>query len=158
RGRGAADSWEDRSLFERCIFGAGGPPMLPTAYNNNVEIVQSATHVVVLHEMIHTPSIILMDGSPHVSSNVRQYAGDSRGHWEGNTLVVETTNFKTGIRGSSENVRLTERFTRVGPDQLVYQFTVEDPSTWARPWTAIVPMTRSRQPIYEYACHEGNYG
>jgi hypothetical protein len=110
-------------------------------------------------EMIHDVRIIPTDGRPHLPSNIRQWMGDSRGHWEGNTLVVDTTNFtdKTRYRGSTENMHLTERFTRVDPDTILYEFTVDDPATFTKPWTAQIPMRRSKGPIYEYACHEGNY-
>ena len=158
-GHGPSDGPEDRPLGERCImFGSGGAPMLPGSYNNNVQLVQTPGHVVLVNEMIHDTRIVPLDSRPPLPKNVRQYLGDSRGHWEGDTLVVETTNFtdKTNFRGASENMRLTERFTRVSEETLVYRFTVEDPSSFARPWTVEIPMWKSRELIYEYACHEGN--
>jgi hypothetical protein len=157
-GRPIADSWEDRPLQERCIMGLNaGPPMHPGAYNNNFQLFQTPDTVVILTEMVHDARVVPMDGRPHLG--IRQWKGDSRGHWEGDTLVVDTTNFKreTSFPGSGASMRLTERFTRTAPDTLLYEFTVDDPTTWTRPWTAAVPMVRSEQPIYEYACHEGNY-
>ena len=156
-----ADGPEDRGLSERCLnWRTAGPPMLPGAYNNNYQIVQTPDTVVIFNEMIHDARIIPMDGRPHVPAGIRLWLGDSRGHWEGDTLVVETTNFsdKTAFQGASENMRLTERFTRVDPDTLLYEFTVNDPAAFARPWTAQIPSVRSDGPIFEYACHEGNYG
>jgi hypothetical protein len=153
-----ADSWEDRPLQERCIVGLNaGPPMTPGAYNNNVQLFQNPQYVLILNEMVHDARTVPLDGRPHLS--IRQWKGDSRGHWEGDTLVVDTTNFKreTSLPGSSANMHLVERFTRTGPDTLLYEFTVNDPTTWTRPWTAAVPMSKSEEPIYEYACHEGNY-
>jgi hypothetical protein len=133
--------------------------MLPGAYNNNYRIVQSPGNVTILVEMIHDARIIPTDGRPHLPSNVRQWLGDSRGHWEGDTLVVETTNFtdKTNFRGASENMRLVERFTRVDADTIIYEFTVHDQSSFTKPWTAQIPMKRTPEPLLEYACHEGNY-
>jgi hypothetical protein len=157
-GRPRADSWEDRPLQERCIVGLNaGPPMTPGAYNNNFQLFQTPGYVVILNEMIHDARIIPLDGRPH--GRIRQWKGDSRGHWEGNTLVVDTTNFKreTSLPNSSANTHLVERFTRTDADTLLYEFTVEDPTMWTRPWTAVVPMRKSNDPIYEYACHEGNY-
>src|SRR3974390_1330711 len=136
-----ADSWEDRPLQERCLMGFNaGPPMLPGAYNNNVELLQTPGYVVILNEMIHNARIVPLDGRPH--GHVPQWRGDSRGHWEGDTLVVDTINFKreTSLPNSSANTHLVERFTRADADTLVYEFTVEDPSVWTRPWTAVVPM------------------
>jgi hypothetical protein len=156
-----ADGPEDRPLVERCIlWPTAGPPMIPGGYNNNYQILQTPDHVAILVEMIHDVRIIPLDARPHASPNVRQWLGDSRGHWEGNTLVVVTTNFtdKTNFRGSDQNLRLTERFTRASPDTINYEFTVDDPTAFTRPWTAAVPMTRTEGPIFEYACHEGNYG
>ena len=153
-----ADSWEDRPLQERCLVGLNaGPPMTPGAYNNNVQVFQTPDYVAILTEMVHDARIVPLDGRPH--GNVRRWNGNSRAHWEGDTLVVDTINFKreTSLPNSSANLHLVERFTRTGPDTLEYRFTVEDPSMWTRPWTAIVPMKKSSDPIYEYACHEGNY-
>jgi hypothetical protein len=157
-GRPQADSWEDRPLQERCIVGLNaGPPMTPGAYNNNFQLFQTAEYVVILNEMVHDARIIPLDGRPH--GRIRQWKGDSRGHWEGNTLVVDTTNFKreTSLPNSSANTHLVERFTRTDANTLLYEFTVDDPTVWTRPWTAVVPMRKSVDPIYEYACHEGNY-
>ncbi|MQA30651.1 MAG: hypothetical protein GEU82_12580 [Luteitalea sp.] len=158
-GERGADSWEDRSLWERCLT-RGGLPRIPGSYNNNVQIFQIPGHVVLLYEMIHEARIIPTDGRPHLDTAVRQWLGDSRGRWEGQTLVVETTNFtdRTSFRGSSENMRLVERFTRIDADTIDYRFTVEDPATFTRPWTATLPLTRIDGHVYEYACHEGNYG
>jgi hypothetical protein len=156
----ATDGPEGRSLPERCIlWTTAGPPMLPGPYNNNFQILETRDQVVILNEMIHDARVIPLDGRPHLASNIRQWMGDSRGHWEGNTLVVDTTNFsgKFSFRGSDENLHLTERFTRVSPDTLLYEFTVDDPTAFARPWTAQIPVTRTKGPIFEYACHEGNY-
>ena len=155
-----ADGPEDRSLSERCLFWASaGPPMLPTGYNNNYQIVQIPGYVVILVEMIHDARLIPLDGRPHLGADVRQWLGDSRGHWEGNTLVVDTTNFadKTAFRGSGENLHLIERFTLTDPDTIRYEFTVDDPTTFTRPWSAEIPMRKTHGPIYEYACNEGNY-
>lgn len=157
-GHPIADSWEDRPLQERCIMGLNaGPPMTPGPYNNNFLFLQTPDYVVVLTEMVHDARIIPLDGRPGL--NIRQWKGDSRGHWEGETLVVETKNFKreTSLPGSSANTHLIERFTRTDPETLLYEFTVHDPTTWTRPWTAQVPMSKSNAPIYEFACHEGNY-
>lgn len=149
---------EDRSLWERCI--TRELPRLSGAYNNNVQIVQSADHVVLLYEMVHDARIIPLDGRPHLPQTVRQWMGDARGRWEGNTLVVETANFtrKANFRGSGENLQLVERFTRLDADTLNYQFTVSDPTVWTRPWTTAFPMLKNPDPMYEYACHEGNSG
>jgi hypothetical protein len=154
------DGPENRALAERCLLWAtAGPPMLPSFYNNNYQIVQTPGYVMILVEMIHDARIIPLDGRPHLPSAVREWMGDSRGHWEGNTLVVETTNFsdKTRFRGADENMRLIERFTRVAPDTIRYEFTVDDPTAFTRKWTAQIPMQKTEGPIYEYACHEGNY-
>ena len=151
-----ADSWEDRGLNDRCMF-TTGLPMVPSAYNNNVHLFQTPDHVVLLIEMTHTLRVIPLDGRPH--GTLRQFVGDSRGRWEGDTLVVETKNFHrlTSVRGSTPEARLIERFTRVGLGAIRYEFTVEDVETWARPWTAQVELLRTDEPLYEYACHEGNY-
>jgi hypothetical protein len=157
-GHPRADSWEDRPLQERCLVGLNeGPPMTPGAYNNNVQLVQTPGYVAIVNEMVHDTRVVPLDGRPHGA--LRQWKGDSRGHWEGDTLVVDTTNFRreTSLDGSSANTHLIERFTRVDANTLLYEFTVDDPATWTRPWTAIVPMTRTEEPIYEYACHEANY-
>ncbi len=153
-----ADSWEDRPLQERCLMGLNaGPPMHPGAYNNNFQLFQTPQYVVILNEMVHDARIIPLDGRPH--GQIRQWKGDSRGHFEGDTLVVDTINFKreTSLPNSSANTHLVERFTRTDANTLLYEFTVEDPTMWTRPWTAVIPMRKSDDPIYEYACHEGNY-
>jgi hypothetical protein len=150
---------EDRSLGERCITGFNsGPPMLPAAYNMNVQIFQTPDHVVLLNEMVHNARIIPLDGSGH--SDVPLWTGVSRGHWEGETLVVETKNFlrETSFQNSSNKMHLVERFERMDDNTLLYTFTVTDPTTWTEPWTVELPMRQSELPIYEYACHEGNYG
>src|SRR5579872_855491 len=155
------DGPENRPLQERClIYSSEGPPMLPSAYNSNLQIVQDADHVVVLQEMIHSARIIPTDGSPHLAQSVRQWYGDSRGHWEGDTLVVDTTNFtdKTAFRGSTANLHLIERFRRIDKDTIVYEFTAENPATWTRPWTAQIQLVRIEGPLFEFACHEGNQG
>ncbi len=156
--RRPAEGPEDRMLAERCIVGFNaGPPMAPSAYNNNVQIVQTKDHVVLLNEMVHDARVVPLDGRPR---KLVRWAGESRGRWEGDTLVVETINFKgpTSFGGSSDKMKLTEKFRLDGGNTLLYEFTVEDPATWVRPWTAEIPMARSAEPIYEYACHEGNHG
>ena len=161
RRRSPADGPEDRSLVERCIlWPVAGPPMIPGGYNNNYQILQTPGYVVILIEMIHDVRIIPLDGRAHAPSSIQQWMGDSRGRWDANTLVVTTTNFtgKTNFRGSSEHLRLVERFTRVDPDTINYEFTIDDPASFPRPWTAAIPMTKTDGPIFEYACHEGNYG
>jgi len=158
-GRGPADSYTDRSLLERCITWGVPGGMLPQPYNNNLLIVQTPDTVMIMNEMVHDVRIIPLDGRPHLPDTVRLWHGDSRGYWEGETLVIESSNFseKTRFFGASENLELIERFTRVNGDILLYEFTVEDPTTWVRPWSISLPMTRTDQPLYEYACHEGNY-
>ena len=154
------DNPEERPLAERCILGFNsGPPMVPSAYNNNVQIVQTADHVVILNEMIHSARIVSLTGRPHAPKEIRYLTGDSVGRWEGDTLVVDTTNFSKegGFRGASPNLHLVERFTRMDPDTLRYEFTVEDPATWTKKWSASIPMTRTDELMFEYACHEGNY-
>ena len=155
RGRPRADGPEDRSVSNRCITRL--LPRLPGAYNNNYQIVQTPGHVVILAEMNHDVRIIPLDGRPHLPQDLRQWLGDSRGHWDEDTLVVETVNLQEGSRGSSKDTKLVERFTRVGADAVAYEVTVDDPATWTRSWTAAFPLTRSQDQIYEYACHEGNY-
>ncbi|MDE0829099.1 MAG: hypothetical protein OSB03_07870 [Vicinamibacterales bacterium] len=155
----ATEGPEDRPLGERCITGFNsGPPMLPAAYNMNVQIFQNADYVVLLNEMVHNARIIPLDGSDH--GTVPMWTGVSRGHWEGDTLVVETKNFlrETSFRSSSDNLHLVERIQRQDEDTLVYTFTVTDSTTWTAPWTVELPMRRSELPMFEYACHEGNYG
>jgi hypothetical protein len=157
----SSDSWVDRGLGERCVIGFNaGPPMMPSAYNNNVQLFQAPGYVVIFNEMVHDARIVPLDGRSHVPNSIRLWSGDSRGHWEGDTLVVETANFsdRTSVLGSTKALRLTERFTRVDADILHYEFTVDDPTTFSSAWTAQVRMVRSGGPIFEYACHEGNIG
>ena len=151
-----ADNPEDRSLWERCITRA--LPMLPGAYNNNVKIVQTKDYVMLMQEMIHEVRVVPTDGRPH--SKIRQWHGSSRGRWEGDTLVIETINFtdKTNFRGAGQNLKLTERISRPDADTLLYRVTIEDPTTFTKPWTVQMPMARSEEDVYEYACHEGNRG
>jgi len=157
---GSADSYENRGLFERCLTRGVPDGMLPGPYNNNLQIYQTPGYVVLFTEMIHDARIVPMDGRPHDSSGVRRWMGDSIGRWDGDTLVIDTINFtdKTSFRGSGEKLHLVERFTRADADTLEYRFTVEDPTTWTRPWTVAYPMVKTEGPIFEYACHEGNYG
>jgi len=157
RARGPADGPEDRALNERCLnWSVAGPPMLPGVYNNNVQIIQTRGFVVLASEMIHDARIVPLDGRAH--GTVPRWMGDSRGQWDGRTLVVDTIGFtdKTGFRGSGEHLHLVERFTRIDADTIEYRFTAEDPSTWTRPFTGMFPMKKTAGPIYEYACHEGN--
>jgi hypothetical protein len=157
--RGPADSYTDLSTWTRCI--SRGWNGIGSWYSSNYQIFQSPGYVVVLQELIHEPRIIPLDGRPHLPQGVGQWLGDSRGRWEGNTLVVETTNFdpKTNFRGSRETLRLVERYTLRDANNLDYEFTVDDPKTFTRPWTAARPMRREVDGIsvFEYACHEGNY-
>jgi hypothetical protein len=160
KARGPADFPEDRNLWERCITRGVPNIMLPQVYNNNYQVYQNPDYVVIVAEMIHDARIIPLDGRPHLPSHVRQWMGDPVGRWEGNTLVVETTNFtdKTNYRGSGEHLRLVERFTRTASDVLHYEVTIHDPTTFTRPFTVALPARRSEGEIYEYACHEANYG
>jgi hypothetical protein len=159
RGHGPADSYEDRSIAERCL--TRGAPKLPSAYNNNFQIVQSPGYIAIVQEMIHETRIIPLVASPHVGSRIREWLGDSRGHWEGNALVVDNTNYDDhGIdccRVPGAHLHVVERFTRIDANTIDYQFTVDDPSTYTRPWTVAVPLTKAPGPVYEYACHEDNY-
>jgi hypothetical protein len=159
--RGPADSAEDRSLYDRCISRGIPGSMMPAIYGNAYEIVQGQGYVAITYEMVHEVRVIPLAPAPHVGSTIRMYMGDARGHWEGNTLVVETTNFtdKTAYRGSSEHLRLVERFTRTGPDSVEWSSTFDDSHTWATPWTFAMRLSKkddSQRP-FEYACHEGNY-
>ena len=158
---GAFDGYETRPFSERCYFWAhNGPPMLPTAYNDIHQIFQTPDHVVVFTEMNNgPPRIIPVEDRPQLPDPIRQVPGDSRGRWEGDTLVVETTNFtdKTRFQGSSDALHVVERFTRVAADKILYEFTVDDPTSWTSPWSAEIPMVRTEGPMFEYACHEGNY-
>jgi hypothetical protein len=162
--RGLSAGPEDRNLAERCV--TRGAPKLPGGYNNNFQIVQTPTHVMIMQEMIHEARIIPLDGRPHLPSGMGLWLGDSRGRWDGDTLVVETTNYHelspfnsyNCCRGAGKHLRIVERFHRVDASTIDHQFTVEDPTTFTRPYTVSVPMTRMDAPIFEYACHEGNYG
>ena len=147
-------------MAERCILGFNaGPPYTPSAYNNNVHIFQTPGYAVLLIEMVNDARIVPLDGREHLPEHIRQWRGDARGRWEGDTLVVESTNFtdKTSYRGSGSNMRLVERFTRVGPERILYRYTIEDPESFKGAWTAAIPMKKTDQPMFEYACHEGNY-
>lgn len=155
-----ADSWLDRSTFDRCLLGFNaGPPITPTGYNQNLQVFQTPDHVVLVTEMVHTARIVPLDGRPAPGADVLQWSGNSRGYWEGDTLVIETSHFHAGRRwrGSTSAMRLVERLTRIDADLLEYTFTVTDPDTWERSWTASIPMRRTELPMHEYACHEGNY-
>jgi len=165
----ASDGPEDRGLAERCLLGFNtGPPIVPGGYNQNIQIFQTDTHVVILNEMVHDSRIVPLDGRAQLPDSVRQWMGSSRGRWDGDTLVVETMNFtnntssfspsvRTSI-GTGATMRLTERFRRLDADTLLYEFTVNDLSSFATPFTAALPMKRGAAPVFEYACHEGNYG
>ena len=156
---GFADNYTDRSLGDRCLMGSNsGPPMRPGSYNNNVQIFQAPGYVALVNEHIHNVRIIPVGERDH--SPVQQWVGSSRGRWEGETLVVETKNFlrETNFRGSSKDTTLVERFRRTDADTVMYEFTIEDPNNYTRPWTALIPFRRTDGPLYEYACHEGNYG
>jgi len=168
--RGQADSFEDLNIYYRCVTRGVLGSMIPVIYGNGNEIVQGPGYVVLRHEMIHEARVIPLDGRPHPDGGIRMYMGDSRGHWDGDTLVVETTNLTDqvaiGSNGAgypgdpgyhSDALRLTERFTRTGPDTLEYEATVDDPRTWTRPWTMHISLDRGADPLFEYACHEGNY-
>ena len=172
--RRAAENPEDLPVYERCILGFNaGPPIIPGGYNQNIQLFQTGDYFVILNEMVHDSRIVPLDGRPHLPTDLRQWKGDSRGRWEGDTLVVTSTNFmslgtgtlmldgnlaRTGIGWSpDENLTLIERFKRADSDTLIYEFTITDPTVWAKPWTASIPMARSDSRIYEYACHEGNY-
>ena len=170
KGRGQADSWTDRNLHERCILYHGVPP-LPTGYNNNYQILQTRDHVVIRYEMLADQRIIPLDGRPHLGSRIRSWMGDARARWEGDTLVVETTNFNEGaggiyelgsravtsLQGNGDTLRVVERFRRTDKDTIDYRFTVNDPTLFTKPWSGSIPMKRFDEQIYEYACHEGNY-
>ncbi|HLH01013.1 MAG TPA: hypothetical protein VKX49_32210 [Bryobacteraceae bacterium] len=163
RKHGPYESYTDLNLAERCI--TRGEPKLPGGYNNNVQIVQTRDAVMIMGEMLHEVRVIYLDGRAHVPAQVRLWQGDSVGHWEGDTLVVDTTNYRDEVRFASFNccgpagagLHIVERFRRVDDRTIDFRYTVDDPSTYTRPWTAAVPMTRIDEPIFEYACHEGNY-
>jgi hypothetical protein len=155
-----ADSPANFTLMNRCIqWGTSGPPMLPSVYDSNYHIVQNRNYVLIFTETIHDVRFIPLDGRPHLPDDVRQLAGDSRGHWEGNTLVVDTTNFsdETNFRNASTHLHVVERFTRVAPHVLLYEFSVDDPTAFTAPFTGFVAMTTIKGPLFEYACNEGNY-
>ena len=162
-GRGPADSWEDRSLYDRCITRGLPGSMMPAIYGNSYQIIQAPGYVTIIYEMIHETRVIPLNNTPHAAPNVRSYMGDARGHFEGDTLVVETTNFREeGIyrNANPAMLKLTERFTRTAPDVVKWSVTVDDSSTWTRPWTFSMPLLQDHQgaPVLEYACHEGNLG
>jgi hypothetical protein len=164
--RGPADGPEDRSLAERCLIGFNaGPPFTPSAYNNNIRFVQTPTHVVIEMEMVHEPRIVPLDTRKRMPQGIRQWMGESRGHWEGDTLVVETTNFSDKNQpfaryGATPTLKLTEKFSRPDAGTLLYEYTVTDPATFTRPWTVRIPLEKllPSEDVYEYACHEANYG
>ena len=173
--RGDADTWMDYQLNDRCIVWSAGPPMMPGPYNNTYMIFQTEDYVAIQVEMIHDTRIIPLDGRPHLPSHIRQYLGDMRGHWEGDTLVVETTNVlrtegEPGVQGADEievrasngrtddTIRIVERFTPISDDTISYHFTIEDPSRWTQPFSGEFPFVKTDGDLYEYACHEGNYG
>lgn len=152
---------EDLNSGTRCIhFGSAGPPMMPSAYNNHYQLVQTEDYVLIVNEMVHETRVIPLDGRPALADGIRQWLGSSRGHWDGDALVVETTNRNDEVtfRGSSPSMRVIERFERVADDVLLYEFTIDDPATFERPWTAQIPSVRVNDLMYEYACHEGNRG
>ena len=167
RRQGVPGSWEDRSFYDRCLSRGLAGSILPVIYGNGQQIVQAPGHVVILSEMIHEARIIPLDGRPRVGQNIRTYMGDSRGRWEGSTLVVETGNFLDGKTGiglngggvpTSDALRIVERFTRTGANQIDYEMTIEDPKTFTKPWKVAFPLTKETgYANFEYACHEGNY-
>jgi hypothetical protein len=162
-GRGPADSWEDRSLYDRCISRGLPGSMMPAIYGSSYDITQSPGYVAIRYEMIHEARVIPLDARPHVAGTIRSYMGDARGRWEGNTLVVETRRFRDAIayRGADgDSLRVIERFTPLGPNTLEWRVTIDDPRTWTAPWTFVMNLTKkdASQPPFEYACHEGNYG
>jgi hypothetical protein len=158
RSGGRADSYRDRTLLERCISRGVPGAILPGLYNNNIRISQSPGFVAIVHEMVHETRVVALDGGAF--SNMRGYMGESHGHWEGDTLVVETRNFngKAPYRGAGANLRVIERYTRAAPDKVDFKITFEDDTQWTQPWTAAYSMRPAEGELYEYACHEGNYG
>jgi hypothetical protein len=161
-GRGPADSWEDRSLYDRCITRGLPGSMMPAIYGNGYQIVQAPGYVTIIYEMIHEIRVIPLDSRPHVASNVRSYMGDARGHWEGDTLVVETKNFREEAiyrNANPDSLRMIERFTRTAPNVVKWSVTIDDPKTWTQPWTFTMPLTKDDSgAVLEYSCHEGNLG
>jgi hypothetical protein len=156
-----SDRVQNRALSERCIiWGHEGPPMLPVGYNANIKIVQSAQHIVIIQEMTHNTRVIPLVDKPPLGAAFRHWSGESRGWWEGDTLVVVTTNYndKVAWRGASQNLKVTERFSRIDADTIGYEFTVDDPATWDTPWKGEIAIQKADGEIWEYACHEGNYG
>ena len=159
-----ADSWTDRSIYERCILGFNsGPPIEPRAYNNHMQVFQTPSYVVIFNEMVHDARIVPLVPRDPLPGHLRQWMGDSRGRWDGDTLVVETSNLYqqnsfTWRQGATQDTHVVERFSRLDETTLLYEFTVEDPATWTRPWSAEVPMSLSQDQVWEFACHEGNYG
>jgi hypothetical protein len=164
-----ADGPEDRPLMDRCLWWpAVGPPMLPSFANNspysplvsNYQFLQGPGYIAIVNEILHETRIVPLDGRPHLSQKIRKWIGDSRGRWDGSSLVIDTTNFtaKSQFRGTGEQLHLVERLTRTDADNILYEFTVDDPASFTRPWSARIPMIRSQGPIFENACHEGNYG
>ena len=155
-----ADSWLDRTISDRCLMGFNaGPPISPGFYNQNLQVFQTPDHVALLTEMVHTVRVVPLDGRDTLDNRIRQWSGDSRGRWEGDTLVIETTNFngKSQWQNTTDSMTLVERLRRVDADTLEYSYTVKDPRTWTSSWSASLPFKRSEMPLYEYACHEGNY-
>ena len=159
---GGSDSWEDRSLYDRCITRGLPGSMMPAIYGNSYRIVQGPGFVAIQYEMIHETRVIPLDARPHVGKGVRLDMGDARGHWDGDTLVVETTNFKTRSayrNANPDTLKITERFTRIAPDKVRWSVTLDDPTTWTRPWTLSMPLTENnKEEMQQYECHEGNYG
>src|SRR5262245_7811978 len=159
KGRGDADSWEDRSMYDRCISRGVPGSMMPAIYGNSYQIVQGPGVVTIGYEMVNETRVIPLDGRPHAAAVIRSYMGDARGRFDGDSLVVETTNFngRVPFRGSSDRLRLVERFTAVAPQRVEASVTLHDPATWTRPWTFAMQLTQVNEPPFEYACHEGNY-
>ena len=161
RKRGAADSHQDFNLYDRCITRGLPGSMMPAIYGNSYGIVQGPGYVAIMYEMIHETRVVPLDARPHAGTSIRQYMGNARGWWEGDSLVIETVNFRdeAAYRGASgATLRITERFTPIGPNAVKWAVTVDDPATWTRPWTFAMPLTRDDQPVPSYDCHEGNLG
>ena len=153
------DGPENQGLPTRCLLFGAGPPIVPGPYNNLVQILQFPDHVIIFNEMIHDARLVPLDGRPHTPKTIRKWLGDSRGRWDGNTLVIDTTNFtdKTNFRGGDENLHVVERLTRTGPGTLLYEFSIDNPTAFTKPWSVQMTMTKSDERIFEYACHEANY-